>query len=384
MFLTFSSFRVGLAAIKRLGFSSRLSLVSLVASLSFSGLTFGQANDTLSAAEQQAQSRQWLDRMSRSYRELNYRGTLSFQQGDRMTSLRIAHAVIDGEEYEFMEHMDGARRPIMRSGHPVKCIHPGHQLVRFYQQQLKGKTSPEAAPGSGIARHYRFKLAGTDRVADRPAVVMLVSPNDAHRFGFRLSLDQQTGLLLRSELVAPGNRVVERFQFVEIVFDEAIPKSFFKNADGSYQPAHTEPKPVLANSKSADLPQRHWQVAWMPAGFISAGEELAAELASADDNAATAEQPEQSKADMMTYTDGLSIFSVFVEPEVISEELASAVAGSKNPLAAKLEGMAQRGATTAYTRALLLGEQPHRVTVVGEIPPRTARQIAQSIIPHNP
>ena len=359
-------------------FLPQLLLLPLLTSLMLSNVVVAQPDQALSAAEHQLQSQHWLDRMSRSFRELNYRGTLSFQQGDRMTSLRIAHAVIDGEEYEFIEHMDGARRPVVRKGHSVDCVHPGHQMVRFYQQRLQGKQQQ-----GELAQHYRFRIAGIDRVADRAAVVMLVSPNDAHRFGYRLSLDQQTGLLLRSELVAPGNRVVERFQFVEIIFDEAIPKSFFQQADGSYQPAHTTPHSMTAE-QPLRLPKLNWRVAWLPEGFLTAGAEVAAKVPEEVGGEAESAEAQPAKADMMTFTDGLSIFSVFVEPEVISEELASAVVGPQNKFSTNLEGMAQRGATTAYTRALLLGDEPHRVTVVGEIPPRTARQIAQSIIPYNP
>ena len=67
-------------------------------------------------------------------------------------------------------------------------------------------------------------------------------------------------------------------------------------------------------------------------------------------------------------TDGLAVFSVFVE----QHNAESAVAG--------VQGRAQRGATMAYSRAFQLNGQPLRVTVVGEIPQATAERIAASIV----
>jgi sigma-E factor negative regulatory protein RseB len=72
---------------------------------------------------------------------------------------------------------------------------------------------------------------------------------------------------------------------------------------------------------------------------------------------------------MATFTDGLSVFSVFIESDIAADAFKSGIVGR-----------AQRGATTAYSRDLLLSGNPHRVTVVGEIPAHTAEKIAQSIV----
>lgn len=48
-----------------------------------------------------------LDAMSRSFRSLDYQGVFTYEQGQSLSSVRIAHAVIDGVEQERLVHLDG-------------------------------------------------------------------------------------------------------------------------------------------------------------------------------------------------------------------------------------------------------------------------------------
>lgn len=306
-------------------------------------LLFPLVLSTAAFADESARS--LLDRMSHSFRELNYHGTFSYQQGDSIASLRIAHALIDGEEYERLQYLDGKPREIVRRGHTLSCIHPGHNLVRLYQQQKNLQLS--SGENSELDQYYQFTIEGKGRIAGRDVIDLTVSPKDTHRYGYRLSLDEQTGLLLRSELVGPKGQVLERFQFVEITM-EAFPADYFKDAENSYQAAHISPAEAVDSPVAAE---GRWQVNWLPGGFTS-----------------TVENREYTTKDMVTFTDGLTVFSVFLERDVDQATMAQGV-----------EGSAQRGATTAYSRALLLAGHPHRVTVVGEIPHQTAQQIAQSV-----
>jgi len=299
-----------------------------------------------------------LDRMSHSFRELNYHGTFSYQQGSSTESLRMVHTVVDGEEFERLEYLDGEKREIVRRGHDLHCIHPGHQMLRLYKQQLPlGASASSAAHaeesaslvGSAITGLYQFNVVGSGRVAGREVVNLVVSPRDSHRFGYHLSLDKETGLLLRSELVGPGKAILERFQFVEITIGESLAPELFASADVSHQAGHIEPSAQAVVPPDAN--GQGWTVGWFPLGFTSSVANL-----------------KFVSGDMVTFTDGLASFSVFLERDV---DVATMQRG--------VEGHAQKGATTAYSRALLLAGRPHRVTVVGEIPAQTARQIAQSV-----
>jgi sigma-E factor negative regulatory protein RseB len=283
-----------------------------------------------------------LDRMSHSFRELTYRGIFTYQQGENMEYFRIAHTVFNGEEYERLEYLDGEPREIVRRGHSLSCMHPGHQLIRIYQQQQTLNQGQAA-----VSRYYQFLIMGDSRVAGREVVEIAVTPMDDHRFGYVLALDRETGLLLRSSLIGAKDEVLERFQFVEISMDEEIPIAYFQSGENSYHAGHN--KPLAANAeKSKGSSQALWNVNWLPGGFT-----------------ATAPGHQVGAADMQTYTDGLTVFSVFLEGVGDTNESA--------------EGRAQKGATIAYSRALLLDNQPYRVTVVGEIPHMTAKKVAKSV-----
>lgn len=322
-----------------------------------------QSSDHNSAAVQQQDVLELLDRMSRSFRELSYRGSFSYQRGDQIESLRIAHTVIDGEEYERLDYMDGDKREIVRKGHDLRCVHPGHQLVRFYHQQQSLKKAD-----SGLSEYYRLTVTGESRLAGRVVKELDVSPADAHRFGFRLSLDKETGLLLRSELLAADGKVLERFQFVDITIGEPIAADFFEGAAHSYQASHLPPSvpadhslrhvesagvaKKASNSPADSSDGRVWMVNWVPGGFATA-----------------VSNQRFMQGDMATFTDGLSVFSVFLEQDIDPSTMINGT-----------EGKAQRGATIAYSKALILAGQPHRVTVVGEIPASTAKRIALSVM----
>ena len=309
------------------------------------------------AMADEAQARALLDQMSHGFRELNYQGTFSHQQGDVTQSFRITHAVIDGQEYERLEYMDGERREIVRRGHHLTCIHPGHQLVRIYQQHQQFKQSPnnDTSSQSDLSQYYDLLITGSGRIADREVVELLVKPKDTHRYAHRLSLDKETGLLLRSIVEGSAGKTLERFQFADIQIGGQIDVDQFRVSDHSYQAEHVDPELSPSSGSSVEGGHRAWLVNWLPGGFT----------------AVTANQQFASD-DMVTFTDGFSVFSVFLEK-------TTNAASARQGVDTATEGQARRGATVAYSRPLILSGAPHRVTVIGEIPGQTARQVAQSV-----
>lgn len=286
----------------------------------------------------------WLDRMSHSFRELTYQGTLSYQRGEHIQSLRIAHAVIDGKEYERLEYLDGKKREVLRRNHSLKCIHPGEKLVRFFAASESGQHSEARA---NLSEHYQVSLVDTGRLAGRETIELHVLPKDEYRYGYHLALDEATGLMVRSELVNNQGDVLERFQFVELEVGGDIARAYFEEQDSSYRPPHDTPKTPRSTKQSVMEP---WVVSWVPDGFIPVSSDS-----------------ELIPTDMLTYTDGMAVFSVFLEPYRRAKQ------------ADIYEGTSTKGATSAYFKIVQMADQPHRVTVVGEIPPRAARRIAESV-----
>lgn len=283
-------------------------------------------------AESERSPREWLEQMSRSHRELNYSGVLSYQSPGQMHSYRLRHGVVNGKEFEHVEPLSGGSSDLVRFGHHVTCVHPGHQLLR---------QSPQA---DGPARHYQMSLSGYERVADRKAVVIRIEPNDRHRYAYRLSLDEETGLLLRSELLSGRGQAIERFQFVMIEIGGSLPSSARARIAGGHNPSHREPLDV-AQSQALQAEQS-WQPSWVPDGFLMVRAES------------------DQSGHLQTYSDGMAAFSVFLDPDSDVDSEPTEI---------------RQGATVAASTPLIGDRERWLATVVGEIPLATARKVAASV-----
>jgi len=281
-----------------------------------------------------AEALAWLSRMSHSLRETSYRGVFTYQHGGSTQAMRISHAVAGNVEHEQITRLSGDSVRVERTAHPLDCIHPGHRLVRL------GETYNQEGAGCGLAASYDVRMAGAHRIAGRDAVIINVLPRDRFRYGYQIALDEETGLLLKTQTVAGDGRVLERFQFAEIQIGDAEGSGTDVELIHEAPHRHGRERPAAPDSALA------WSVNWLPEGFTIT-----------DDIAASGHNK--------TFTDGLANFSVFLEPMA--------------QMPAPGAGMARQGGTTSYSRGVELSGRPVLITVLGEIPPGTARQVADSI-----
>lgn len=275
----------------------------------------------------------WLDKMSRSHQQVSYHGVVTFQRGEDMQVMQVAHSLNDGRSFERMTRLTGQGAQVTRAGHPLDCVHPGQHLLSLGQQLTAGDC--------GLASYYRFQVKAGERIAGRQAVKLLAQPRDVYRYGYIIELDQETGLLLRTSTLGPGDTILERFQFADLTYGE--PSASSVNIDVVHPALHPHPVSPVVAARPVGL---SWSVGWVPRGFTATDN-------AAKDNA------------RRSYTDGLAVFSVFLEP------LARPIQSG--------EGVARAGSTLSYTRGLLLAERPVLVTVVGEVPVNTARVVADSV-----
>jgi sigma-E factor negative regulatory protein RseB len=279
-----------------------------------------------------AEALAWLDKMSRSSHEVDYRGVVTFQRGDDMQVMQIAHSVAGGSSSEQMTRLTGQGAQVERADHPLECLHPGHKLLQIGVSLQSGVC--------GIAQHYRFGVADGERVAGRDAVRILVEPRDMYRYGYVMELDRETALLLKTSTIGRGAKVLERFQFADLSYGQNDQSS--AEVATVHRATHPNPgEPPAGESVGLD-----WSPHWLPSGFTLT------------DAAAVGDR-------RRTYTDGLAAFSVFLEP----------LRGDIQPG----EGMARQGSTMSYTRGMTLDGRPVLVTVIGEVPVNTARMVADSV-----
>lgn len=313
---------------------------TLVMSLMWLAFSFSvQAQEALSAAD-------WLDKMSRASRQLDYFGIFSYEHGASNQTIRIIHVVRDGKEYERLMHMDGEPHEVIRKGHPVDCIHNGESLIRSDSRQIRRNLADRfGGDYQELQSYYQIGLAGEERVAGRRAVKLIMQANDDYRHSYVLSIDANTGLLLRALMHDGQGRILERFQFSIIAAGVPIEANMLE-AETANPTIITNHHDQVATSNGAQPDQRLvdlLQFQWLPRGFVEV-ESLRPGLES------------------LTFSDGLAVFTVYLErlPVEVGD----------------IDGWAQQGGTMALSRRLSPPLQEVVLTVVGELPPLTLERLS--------
>lgn len=308
--------------------------------------------DTLSSPQR------LLEKMALSAHTLSYIGTATYEQSGVMRSVRIVHAVRDGKEFERLEYLDGPSNEIIRRGNPVDCERVSDLLIKG--EAVSGATPGPSQGYAHLEDYYQYSIRGDNRVAGRRVVEVFLQPRDRYRYGHLLSLDKNTGLLLQSMLVGNKGSILERFQFTSIdigvVIDEsllqpAMEKHFVAStAFAPCPPVKTMPQPVknAYGGEADEADTVSWRATWVPPGFVLADFYVDSETDTQE----------------MIYTDGMSSFSVFIDPDS-TRQLNSVEA--------------RRGATVAYLVKSVDREKIYTVCVVGELPMRTARLVAEAV-----
>lgn len=299
----------------------------------------------------QEQAHEWLRQMSMAGQSLNYRGTFVYLHQGRLEAMRIIHRAAEGGEQERLVALTGEAREVIRDKERVTCILPKSKAV-MVDRSLPRQPFPAALPRnlSELADNYEFLVQGEDRVSGLPARGILIRPRDDFRYGYRLWLDRDSGLLLKSELLDAAGSPVEQMMFTDIEVLDAVP-------DADLQPAlqgedytrerHRAQPPASGPTAVAASGAGDWTVEALPPGFMLTHRSRHAMPASTDE------------VEHLVFSDGLATVSVYIEP--LGES--------------GLNGASSMGAVNA----LGLRQGEHQITVVGEVPKLTVERIGGSV-----
>lgn len=297
------------------------------------------------AATQELEVGTWLQRMSEAGRTLNYRGSFVYAHEGRLEAMRVVHGYQDGQERERLTHLNGSAREVVRDNQQVTCILSDDDAVVVQRGQPQRRFQAAFPADLGALRnYYQFSLSEGGRMAGRKAHKVVIAPRDAFRYGYRLWIDADNGLLLKSDVVDSSGAALEQLMFVALEVLEGVPAGELAASTGHQRPA---PVPV-APEAAAERGAAGWSVGWLPEGFR--------QHASLRPRLAQAVEP----AHFLSFSDGLASLSVFVEkPEAMVDS----------------SGALQVGAVNAYGVA----RGDYYATVVGEVPLPTVRRVAESI-----
>jgi sigma-E factor negative regulatory protein RseB len=253
-----------------------------------------------------ADPRAMLERMELAIETLNYEGTFVHIMEEHVETMHVVHRVADGKITERLVSLDGPGREIIRDADEVKCIFAAEKSVVVERRQ--GDSPLRAAVPrytETLDEFYSFAMLRPVTRLGRRVEAFTIRPRDSFRYGYRLWMDQATGMPLKAQLLDEYGKVVEQLMFVSIDLPDAIPAERLEPTI----PADGFTWYVRDERKRAD--ERRGKSRWV-ADRVPPGFEL---RASNLQLMAGAEWP----TDHLVYSDGIASVSVFIEPAGVKE-----------------------------------------------------------------
>ncbi len=289
---------------------------------------------------------EWLDRMAEALNSASYVGEFVSESAGRSERLSIVHRVRDGIVSERLVSLSGNGRELVRENDEVVVYLPDQKLAIIERRSGRSDLLGALPQFSGeMSSWYQVDYVGREATILGPTAVVAVRPLDGYRFGYRLWIDVNSNMPVRSDLSDAAGRVVERLRFTRLEFDQDIP-------DSAFEPALDRSKlRWVRQSPQADDAAPAWRAAQMPPGFRLS--------VSGTQAVAGANGP----VSHLVYTDGLAWVSVFIH--------------APTPGKAPVQGSGGSGVASAFSTVV----DGHQVTAVGEVPPRTLKIIATGLRP---
>lgn len=281
-----------------------------------------------------------LQQMEQASQSLNYE--LAYINVSRLgiESLRFRHAVLDNKVYAQLLQMDGPRREIIQRGSEISYFEPGLEPFTLAGEHIVDSLpSIVFADFQKLSSIYDFVPVGRTRIADQMCEVIRIVARDGTRYSYIVWLDSETRLPLRVDLLDRDGETLEQYRVVSFAVDEGIRKLMQGLEKANLPPSLSVP--------ASDNVTFNWKTGWLPTGMK--------EVTQSRRQIPSLNKPVESRL----YSDGLFSFSVNV---------SMADKTSTNQLL-------RTGRRTVET----VIRDNAEITVVGELPPSTAKRIANSI-----
>ncbi len=289
----------------------------------------------------------WLARTDQALSTRNYTGVFVHEHAGESETLRVIHRVGSDGVSERLLSMDGSGREFIRKGSQLTCYLPDQHTVLVEKSNdaglLLGSLPHIDATSAGL---YQLTELPKTRVSGRDTHVIAVTPMDQLRYGYRVWIDESTGMPLKTQLRNGQGQVLEQIVFTDLRLPARI-------ADAELEPAVDARNYRWVQQLTDPVGTRGMAVSWeasvLPPGFrmtVSARQVL-----------------RSGPVEHLVFSDGLASVSVFVET------------GRTQQVEPGTDDAATIGSSSAYSTVV----QGYRVTAVGEVPPDTVRAIAQSI-----
>lgn len=294
---------------------------------------------------------EWLVRLQKATEIPSYAGTFVVSSSSgAMSSARIWHVCEGDVQIERIDVLSGTPRTTLRRNQSVLTFWPESRTVRSEQREAVAVFPNLLTPGKDFAtaEFYGARQVGQGRVAGFDADIVLLSPRDALRFGYRIWSEQRTGLVVKTQTLDAQGRVLEQSAFSELQLDVPAQAEKLKQMMASTDGYRIERSEHVKSTADAE----GWQLRGAVPGFRPQH---------------VYRRPTTDAATVVQwiFSDGLATVSLFLEP----------FDAERHPR----EGTAELGATHTLTRQIAGADRPWWVTAVGEVPAQTLRLFADNL-----
>ena len=285
---------------------------------------------------------EWLERLAQINRTSNFEVSFVLTRaGQEMTPYLWRHAVLeDGLEAEQLNLQNGPGQEMIRLGNVVSVFEPDVQPYSIYASAISGPLPSDLLYNpTALTDAYQFITIGRTRVSGRAAQQLRIVSRDNKRYNYQVWLDEETGMLLKLDMVDLQGSLLEQIQVTAVNVSEQ-PSPYFSRINPQALPGAVAmtPKPR----------QHQWEVKFLPVGM----EEIKRETR----RLAMTGQVVEYKL----FSDGMVDVSVYVQPAQDSLDSDVVLRHSTNTFLSLTNGQVQ-------------------ITIIGKVPPQTAYEIAHSI-----
>ena len=286
-----------------------------------------------------------LQKISAAARQVSYQGTFIFQRDGRIESTRIYHLVDQSGEHEKLVRLDGPAREIICNNGQMTFYYPDQKAMMKERHAVARKGFPALLPEQlqTLSDNYQVEDDGQERLAGYQSRILLLTPKDGFRYGHKLWVEQATDLLLKAAMIGNDNNVIEQFAFTYVKIGGNFDRNLLK-------PTLPVKSSYAQGAPHPDVFQSGWIVENLPPGFKKIAEMK------------RLFRGKTYPVTHLVYSDGIVAVSVFIEP--------------LTPGTRPMEGVARQGAVNLYVHP----EDQYQITVVGETPEITVKQIGDSVV----
>lgn len=314
---------------------------------------------SFAGAAEQVDINSLLTNMQEAEEKVSFEGIFIYQRvgnngngaDDQMDTVRVVHhATEDGGVRERLVALTGEPREVIRDIAGVRTLFPQQRYVLGGERHDLLFTLLISRPQLELAKNYDLSAERGGRVAGRATWKLQVMPKDRYRYTHNLWLDEESGLLLRSDVSDQNGRILERLMFTRIKFEDDISESLLSPAFSTEGFSWNEDAHLVSQK---DVDDSRWQVGWIPDGFKKLHHERIASGKQFD------------PIEHLIFTDGLAMISMFIEQKGNGDSFACC----------PLQVITMRGGLRVFTSSM----RGYQITIMGDVPSITVERMVGSV-----